>query len=94
MRRSTSHPVWDEQLRLLVHVPELQALHLEVRDWDMLNASDCIGRRVPSACVQIVLSDRASLTIRAVHQASDEEHALEACTMNGREELVRYSGTL
>jgi Ca2+-dependent lipid-binding protein len=45
VRRSTSHPVWDEQLRLLVHVPELQALHLEVRDWDMLNASDCIGRQ-------------------------------------------------
>ena len=39
--------MWDEQLRLLVHVPELQSLHVDVRDWDLLNASDHIGRCGP-----------------------------------------------
>ncbi len=45
VQHSSTHPVWNEELRLLVHVPELQSLHVEIRDWDLLNASDHIGRR-------------------------------------------------
>ena len=41
----TKHPVWDEDLKLLVHSPELQSLTVELRDWDLMNPSDCIGRR-------------------------------------------------
>ncbi len=56
VQHSSTHPVWNEELRLLVHVPELQSLHVEIRDWDLLNASDHIGRRA-SHCFRLQVVD-------------------------------------
>ena len=44
VKHATRHPVWEEDLKLLVHVPDMQALTIELRDWDLLNTSDRIGR--------------------------------------------------
>ena len=44
VRSNTRHPVWNDDLKMLVHEPETQSLTVELRDWD-LTVSDRIGRR-------------------------------------------------
>lgn len=44
VKHNSNNPVWEEDLKLLVHMPEMQALNVELRDWDVMNPSDLIGR--------------------------------------------------
>ena len=44
VKHNSKNPVWEEDLKLLVHMPEMQALNVELRDWDVMKPSDLIGR--------------------------------------------------
>lgn len=44
VEHNSNNTVWGEDLKLLVHMPEMQVLNVELRDWDVMNPSDLIGR--------------------------------------------------
>ena len=46
VKHATRHPVWEEDLKLLVHVPDMQALTIELRDWDLLRSHRQVRRLI------------------------------------------------
>ena len=51
---NSRNPVWNDDLKLLVHEPETQTLTVELRDWD-LTVSDRIGRQAQLLVYLIII---------------------------------------